>query len=136
MKIIIWHISFDLACLRGLASKDEHKEPYLDAVTGFGSKQPAAVTRLWRSHCYEPVAVYSSDNESVENELEEAWNLTNHVYESWNRKDADPRLEPFHHERNRSSMVGDVFEVIQDGITGPIRSFHVVAACGFVKLDF
>lgn len=135
MKIIVWHSNFDLAVLRGLASKEEHKEPYVDAVTGFGSKQPKAVTRLWRNHCYEPVAVYSSDNESVEQELEEAWGLTNHINIPWDARGADPRLEPFHSDRNRSSMLGDVFEVLQDGITGQIRSLYFVGAIGFVKLD-
>lgn len=77
-------------------------------------KRPAP----WPAH-YEAVALVESDD------LEEAWCLTNHVDEAWT--DGPEDLVVARSDRERSSMVGDIFEVSD--------RFYVVTGCGFEPLE-
>jgi hypothetical protein len=128
--IQVWHIKRHVM---------RHK--YADAVTlpGDSPAQKTAANDLWNVGGYMKVAEIAIEPEVTLPKpptaaLETAWRLTNNVDTSWSME-PDSRVKvtaPLHvHDGKtfgrRSSMVGDVFVVEQDGVA----FFFVVAGCGF-----
>lgn len=122
-KIIIWHLNRDIAIAKGLAKENEHTEVYA-AATVHGNI--SRVRTLWEARCYEPVAVFTPEGDSMEGQCEAAFAVTQHISEPWNREGANRALKPFHQENNRSTSVGDVIEVYRG------HTLCVVAVCGRV----
>ncbi len=56
----VWHLNYDLAIEKGLASKTEHMFPYADAGSSFFKRHVEAVEMLWAAGCYKMVAIVST----------------------------------------------------------------------------
>lgn len=116
MKVIVLHHNHFLAQAKELATRD----------VAFSGDHVAAAN-LYGNGCYEPVAIYEGPQIDCKVACERAWELTQHGipgYEipDWNRR--APMMKPFkptdgesllalHSTCNRSSMVGDLFQVIE-----------------------
>lgn len=127
--IIVWHLSRDLAVAQGLASDTDHIRPFTGAL--FGEKEYVQV--LWQARCYEPVArVQVADSMHEEASLELAFQHTNHIHTPWNAFNCTPFVKPLHNEGNRSTSVGDVFQIV-DADTKTSKTM-MVSAFGFTNL--
>lgn len=85
-------------------------------VTMFGDLD--AVKEAWKANQYTYVGAVST------NDLESAYERTNHIERSWTLNEGVQVVEGL---SVRSSSVGDVFE--REG------KFYVVAGCGFQEVD-
>lgn len=139
-RVIVYHHSFEQAEKVGLASRTEHMFPYTDVFCGFSKRHIEALAVLWLAGCYERVAVYHDNStdptarpaELTDEDLcEIAFELTNHIDKPWNRPNVR-NLEPVRNSNNRSSSVGDIFEVIDDN---NISKMYRVASCGFEPFE-
>lgn len=136
MKIIVYHCSFELAEKAGLASHSDriqHMFPYVDATCSFAKRHIEAVSLLWLANCYEKVAeIQGSDLEGhYLEDLEYAFEKTNHIDQAWNRPGVHD-VTPVRNSNNRSSSVGDIFEVIDDN---NVSKLYRVASCGFEPFE-
>lgn len=132
LKLIVWHLNRDLAIARGLASETEHRAPYTDATLCFNPKGVKCAKQLWDARCYEPVAVITRPHVGgYDDALEFAFEKTNHIDVSWNTCGRTPGVVPLHYERNRSTSVGDIVEVIDAECTFKF----LCMPSGFIRVD-
>lgn len=131
----VWHLNRELALAHKLASIEEHMYPFTDASCGHGPKGAQAAKELWMARCYEPVAVVNTSNcTDVDIALELTFQHTNHIDKPWNKLEVAHhhmcKVTPLHHEKNRSTSVGDIIEVC-DGADAKV---YLVSAVGFKLL--
>lgn len=132
-KVIVHHHVFERAEKLGLASRKEHIFPYTDAICALAPRHVEALAVLWKAGCYEKVAEIDRPIpcNSAESFLEYAWERTNHIFESWNRPGV-VGVHPVRNTNNRSSMVGDIFELV-DG--NNVSKLYRCASLGFEQFE-
>jgi 1,6-anhydro-N-acetylmuramate kinase len=125
-QVIVHHISFELCGAHDLGAA------FQDAILRGKAEH---VAKLWKAHCYEPVAIVRAGviSNIGHNELDKAFNKTNNVEEAWtNPVMADKfGVTVLGRDRCRSTMVGDVMVAIVPG--KPTRVW-AVSYIGFDEL--
>lgn len=112
MKMIVHHLSRDLAIAKGLASDSKDIFPYADAGFCGMPNHGEAIKILWERRCYAPVAIVEglagSGVDGLTANLESAFEKTNHVERSWMENEGVKSLVA----KARSTSVGDVIEEV------------------------
>jgi hypothetical protein len=135
MKMIVYHLSRDLAEAKGLAPRGETRGLFEEA--GFGhndERHREAVRLLLQAGCYAPVAIVDykgevNTKEQMSSALEAAFEYTNHIDSRWDEV-AHPRgVRPLNN-KVRSTSVGDLVETIDNHCS----KFWRVAPFGFKPL--
>lgn len=149
-RLVLYHHNFALAIARGFASETEHAYPYVDAFA-FGDVD--ACRALWDNHCYEPVAVMQISQPASEDHtlkmMEVLYDQTQHgnpkfmgTNGAWNQLGPEDKpllrigtINALHRTDNRSTMVGDVIEVIEQFEKCIYVASYIVQAVGFVIFE-
>jgi len=131
MKIVVWHINSDVCEAKGIDVRE---------VLFHGDKDSAK--RAWEHRVLEPVAVWdvggfpgedwSAYQKHLTFELEQAFRWTQHISGTWNEPGAHEKLKPMRSTANRSTSVGDIFEVYEGTLR---KALYLCAAVGFERLD-
>jgi hypothetical protein len=117
--IKVYHLDWDKARVE---PKDVALDlpPFEEVIFGFKNdgRQEIAAVNYFKKECYEHVANVET------NDLDTAWEMTNHIFASWTQNDGVEVLTT----RARSSSVGDLFED-ENG------AFHVCSSIGFKPVN-
>lgn len=133
-KVIVHHHSFLLALQQSLASRTKHMFPYTDVSFSGYKRHIEAVQLLWSRGCYERIAEFNYPEAAGDDDsdiCEHAWTYSQNL---------DPRgwivnmlgHNKVHVSQARSSMVGDIFEVVY--VNG-ISKLYRVDGIGFKPLE-